>query len=166
MATETTHEVRLITGVHEYLLNRPLQEALQKNMELVGPPLFNEVEQQFGRELQRNAGKIDVGFNEKISALADSLGSVEGGSTDVAEVSWIVPTAGFSVATAAAEVPWHSWATTSCHGTSAGRKGAIIAAKIIAVTGIDLLTNENLIVEAKKYFENATNGKKYVSPLD
>jgi aminobenzoyl-glutamate utilization protein B len=166
MATETTHKVKLITGVHKYLLNRPLQEAMQRNMELVGAPYFDDDEQAFARQLQRNAGKKEIGFNEKIGKLADSLGAVEGGSTDVAEVSWIVPTAGFSVTTTAEDVPWHSWATTACHGTSAGRKGAVVAAKIIAATGTELLINKKLIREVKEFFTKSTAGKPYKSPLD
>ncbi len=165
LATETTHKVHLITGVHEYLLNRPLQEALQKNMELVGSPKFTEAEQEFARQLQRAADKEEKGFDEKIKPLPDKPGEVEGGSTDVAEVSWIVPTAGFSVTTAAKDVPWHSWAATACHGTSGGRKGAVVAAKIIATTCMDLFTEPKLLAEAKAFFHEATGGKPYQSPI-
>ena len=165
LATETTHKVHLITGVHEYLLNRPLQEALQKNLELVGAPEFTEKEQEFARSLQRSVNKEEKGFNEKIKALPDKPGEVKGGSTDVAEVSWIVPTAGFRVTTAAEDIPWHSWATTACHGTRASRKGAVVAAKVIAATGIDLLTKPTLLKESKAFFLKATDGKTYQSPI-
>ena len=165
LATETTHKVHLITGVHEYLLNRPLQEALQKNIELVGAPAFAEQEQEFARLLQRSVNKEEKGFNDKIKPLPDKPGEVEGGSTDVAEVSWIVPTAGFSVTTAANDAPWHSWATTACHGTTAGRKGAVTAAKVIAATGMDILTEPTLLEEAKAFFLKATDGRHYQSPI-
>ncbi|MGD8501243.1 MAG: amidohydrolase, partial [Phycisphaerales bacterium] len=165
LATETTHKVHLITGVHEYLLNRPLQEALQKNLELVGAPEFTEEEQEFARSLQRSTNKEEKGFNEKIKPLPDEPGEVEGGSTDVAEVSWIVPTAGFSVTTAAEDVPWHSWATTACSGTRASRKGAVVAAKVIAATGVDLLTKPALLKESKAFFLKASEGKPYQSPI-
>jgi len=165
LATETTHKVHLITGVHEYLLNRPLQEALQKNLELVGAPEFTEKEQEFARSLQRFVNKGEKGFNDKIKPLPDKPGEVEGGSTDVAEVSWIVPTAGFMVTTAAEDIPWHSWAVTACHGTRAGRKGAVVAAKIIAATGIDILTKPTLLKESKAFFLKATDGKTYQSPI-
>ena len=155
----------MITGVHEYLLNRPLQEALQKNLELVGAPQFTEDEQEFARSLQRLVNKEEKGFNEKIKALPDKPGEVKGGSTDVAEVSWIVPTAGFGVTTAAEDIPWHNWATTACHGTRAGRKGAVVAAKVIAATGIELLTNRTLLKEAKSFFLKAKDGKPYKSPI-
>jgi len=165
LATETTHKVHLITGVHEYLLNRPLQEALQKNLELVGAPQFTEEEQEFARSLQRLVNKEEKGFNEKIKALPDKPGEIKGGSTDVAEVSWIVPTVGFRVTTAAEDIPWHSWATTACHGIRASRKGAVVAAKVIATTGIDLFTNRTLLKEAKSFFLKAKDGKPYKSPI-
>jgi len=165
LATETTHKVHLITGVHEYLLNRPLQEALQKNLELVGAPEFTEKEQEFARSLQRFVNKEEKGFNDKIKPLPDKPGEVKGGSTDVAEVSWIVPTAGFKVTTAAEDIPWHSWAVTACHGTRAGRKGAVVAAKVIAATGVDLLTKPTLLKESKAFFLKATDGKPYQSPI-
>lgn len=165
LATETTHKVHLITGVYEYLLNRPLQEALQKNLELVGAPQYTEAEQEFARSLQRATGKEEKGFNDKIKPLPDKPGEVEGGSTDVADVSWIVPTAGFRVTTAAEDAPWHSWATTACTGTRAGRKGAVVAAKVIAATGVDLLTNPTLVKEAKAFFLKGTEGKPYQSPV-
>ena len=165
LATETTHKVHLITGVHEYLLNRPLQEALQRNLELVEAPQYTEAEQEFARSLQRITGKEEKGFNDKIKPLPDEPGEVEGGSTDVADVSWIVPTAGFRVTTAAEDAPWHSWATTACSGTRAGRKGAVVAAKVIATTGVDILTNPTLVRKAKAFFLEATEGKPYQSPV-
>jgi aminobenzoyl-glutamate utilization protein B len=165
LATETTHKVHFITGVHKYNLNRPLQEALQKNLEFVGAPQFTEDEQEFARSIQRNTNKEEKGFNESIKPLDDIPGVATGGSTDVAEVSWIVPTAGFFMTTAAEYIPWHSWAATACHGTHAGRKGAIVAAKVIAATGIDLFTSSVLIKESQTYFHNATECKPYQSPL-
>lgn len=165
LATETTHEVQLITGVHSYLQNRPLQEAIQANLELVGPPQFTEAEQTFGRSLQGFVEKEALGFIDTIALLADTPLPVSGGSTDVAEVSRLAPTAGFRVATAAYGVPWHSWATTACHGTDAGKKAAVVAAKVIAATGVDLFTRPELLEKAKAFFEEATGGNPYRSPL-
>jgi amidohydrolase len=105
LATETTHKVHLITGVHHYQHNRPMQEAIQKNLEMVGAPEFSNAEQEFARTLQRHVDKEEKGFSAEILPLPDGLGEIEGGSTDVAEVSWIVPTAGFRITTAAYDVP-------------------------------------------------------------
>jgi aminobenzoyl-glutamate utilization protein B len=165
LGTATTHTVHLLTGVHEYLLNRPLQEAAYANLILVGAPGFTEAEQEFGRALQRSLGIEAKGFPTEIKPLADKPEPPTGGSSDVAEVSRITPTVEFVIATAAENVPWHSWATTACHGMSAGRRGALVAAKVIAATGVDLFTRPELLAAAKEFFQKATGGKKYESPL-
>ena len=165
LATGTTHKVTFITGVHETLLNRPLQEALQANLQLVGAPQFTRKDQKFAKELQAFLEIDQIGFHNDIKPLASRVGPVSGGSTDVAELSWMTPTASFSVATAAMDIPWHSWATTACHGTSAGRKGAVVAAKVLAATGLELLTDKKLLKAARAYFKEASGGKAYQSPL-
>ena len=165
LATGTTHKVQLIAGVHEYLLNRPLQEAMQANLELISAPEFTEEEQEFAKALQNYVGVEEVGFVYEVKPLADKPEAPRGGSTDVAEVSYMAPTAGFSITTAAEGVPWHSWATTACHGMSGGRKGAVIAAKVLAATGMDLLTQPDLVDSASEFFEKATKDKEYKSPI-
>ena len=165
IATETTHKVTLLTGGHEYLLLRSLQERLQEHLETLGPPEFTDEEQQFGRKLQRFLGIAETGFDATITPLAPEPEAPFGGSTDVAEVSWIVPTVGFRMATAAKDVPWHSWAVDACHGSDAGIRGGIAAAKLIAVTGIDLLTDADLLTKAKAEFAEKTAGQPYKSPI-
>jgi len=165
MATQTTHKIYLNTGVHRTLLNQPLMEAIQKNLELIGPVIYTQEEQNWGKELQRSTGKEEKGFDGKIVTLSEDAPSMGTGSTDVAEVSHIIPEAGFSVTTAPFGVPWHSWATAASHGTKTAIKGAMLASKVIALTGYDLLTDSKLLLEAKEYFKKQTNGKAYISPL-
>lgn len=165
LGTETTHKVTLITGVHEYLPNRPIQETFQKNLEAIGPVDYVAADQEFAKALQRFLKVEEKGYDSTIHPLKEGLEEPEGGSTDVAEVSYLAPTAGFSVTTAAAGIPWHSWATTACHGTQASRKGAILAAKVIAATGIDLLTNKDLLKQAMDSFKEATKDSPYQPPI-
>lgn len=165
LATETEHKVHLTTGVHETLLNRTLIEAVDKNLRKVGPPDFTEEEQEFARSLQENLDKEPKGFSTDIEALADSLLPPSGGSTDVAEVSYITPTVGFSVASAPVGVPWHSWATTASHNTSGGKKSAVIAAKVISMTAVEFLLDDELLQKAKEEFMVRTKGKPYRSPI-
>ena len=165
LATGTRHEVTLITGVHECLMNRPIQEAIQANLELAGDAGFTAEDQAFGKKLQRSLEIEEEGFVGEVQPLEDEIEPATGGSTDVCEVSYIAPQAGFSIATAAAGVPWHSWATTACHGTSAGVKGAQAAARVLALTGIDLLTDPDLLAAAKKDFQERTGGESYASPI-
>lgn len=163
--TRTEHEAFLITGVHPYTLVRPLQEAMQANLERVGPPQFSEVDQQFARDLQ---GFLDVetsGLRDTLDHLPDAPVPAGGGSSDVAEVSYIAPTVEFSVTTAAEHVPWHSWATSASHGTPGAVKGAQVAARALALMGAELMLDTDLLRRAKEAHAEATGGAPYVSPL-
>jgi aminobenzoyl-glutamate utilization protein B len=165
MGTRTTHKVTLITGVHAMVFNRPLQEAMQLNLEAVGAPDFNDADQQFARELQRGLGLEEKGLDMVIKPLADEPLPVSGGSTDVAEVSHITPTVGLSVTTAAAGVPWHSWATSASHGTAGSVRGAMVATKVMALTGVDMLTDPALMRRAREFLDEVKDGQPYVSPI-
>jgi len=167
LATQTEHQVTLITAVHEYNHNEPLLQALQENLNFVGPPQFTEAEQEWARTLQKNTGKEASGFKTTIKKMPDNWKELlpQGGSTDVAEVSFITPTAGLRVATAPFDVPWHSWATNASHGTKAAYKGAEVASKALAQTALDLYLDEELREKAKAYFTEVTNGKRYQSPI-
>ena len=165
LATATESRVTLITGVHEMLLNRPLQEAMQANLDVVGAPPFTQEDQAFARELQRFLGVEEKGLDTEVKPLKPEPEPPGGGSTDVAEVSWIAPAASLSVTTAAAGIPWHSWATTASHGTEGSVRGAEVAAKVLALTGVDLLLRPDLVREARAFWEQKTDGKPYVSPV-
>jgi len=164
-ATRTRHEVTLITGVHEMLLNRPMQEAVQRNFEFVGAPTYGEEEQLFARDLQTFLELEATGIDTELMPLADGVEPPEGGSTDVAEVSWIAPTVSIYVASAGVGLPWHSWATAASHGIPGAAKSAQVAARVLALTGVDLLTDPDLLERAKADFREHTGGKPYVSPI-
>jgi len=164
-ATRTEHEVFLITGVHETLLNRPLQEAMQKNLETVGPPRFPETFEAFAVEMQRGLDIEEKGLDTEIQPLEPEPEPPTGGSTDVAEVSYITPTVSLNVTSAPAGVPWHSWATSAAHGTDASVEAANVAAKVMALTGVDLLTNPELLRDAQAFFAEKRGGEPYRSPL-
>ncbi len=165
LATQTQHEVTLLTGVHATLMNRPLQEAVQRNLERVGSPPFTSEDQDFARLLQGALNVEETGLDMTIKPLAEGIGDTGGGSTDVAEVSWITPTVGFSVTTAAAGIPWHSWATSASHGTEGSTRGAQVAARVLALTAVELMSDSTLLEEARSSFQEGTGGRPYVSPV-
>lgn len=165
LATGTEHEIKLITGVHEMLLNRPLQEAVQANLETVGAPDFPREFRHFATELQGSLEIEEEGLDTEVKPLAEGAEPASGGSTDVAEVSWIVPTVEFSVTSAPAGIPWHSWATTASHGREGSVLAADAAARVIALTGVDLLTDPDLLERAQEAFREGSGGEAYESPL-
>jgi aminobenzoyl-glutamate utilization protein B len=83
----------------------------------------------------------------------------------VGETSGALPLAELAVATGAAGQPWHHWAVTSCAGHALGRKGMLVAAKVLASSVTDLLNDARTVAAAKAEFQKSTAGKPYVSPL-
>ena len=151
--------------MHTYTLIRPLQEAMQANLERVGPPRFDEADQAFARELQGFLEVEQSGLRDTIDALPDVPTPAGGGSSDVAEVSYITPTVEFSVTTAAEHIPWHSWATSASHGTSGAVKGAQVATKALALMGAELILDAELVRRAREAHAEATDGVPYRSPI-
>jgi aminobenzoyl-glutamate utilization protein B len=165
LATRTTHKVTLNTGVYEYLFNRPLQEAMQQNLELVGAPKWTVADHQFAREMQKVSSRPEKGLSEVVKPLLPGVEPLSGGSTDVADVSWINPTVGLEVATAGIELPWHSWQTAASHGIPGASKASDVAAKVIAMTAVDLLTTPQLLAAAKAEFAKKTEGRPWQSAI-
>jgi aminobenzoyl-glutamate utilization protein B len=131
----------------------------------VGAPAFDDEEQVFARELQKFLELEPTGLSEELTPLSAEVEPPEGGSTDVAEVSWITPTVSIYVASAGTGLPWHSWATAASHGIPGAAKSAQVAARVLALTGIDLLTDPDLLERAQSDFRAHTSDRPYTSPI-
>jgi len=169
LMTETTFEIRVDSDTHEILPNRPLAEVLQKNLERVGPPRFDEAERAFARKTQAplveaRGEPIPVPLAETIEPLPAEPDHMRA-STDVGEVSWRVPTGGLRVACYTYGAPGHSWQIVACGGMSIGEKGMLVAAKTLAAAAIDLLADPSLAAAAKADFEKRRAGKPLTSLL-
>ncbi len=165
IATRTRHEVFLTTGVHSYLLNRSLTELLDRNLKAAGPPDWTGEEQVFARRVQEEMGKPAEGLHEGIAEMPGQERPAGGGSTDVAEVSRIVPTAKFRVASMPMEAPGHSWAVVTCGGTSIGHKAVITAARTLSGAALELMVSPEIIEAAWEEFRAKTDGAPYESPI-
>jgi aminobenzoyl-glutamate utilization protein B len=166
-AMEVKAKVTLSSALHEVVLNRPLQEAMQANLERLGEVKFSDADQAFAHSLQTDLKIEPKGYDGKIVPLAAQPG-FSAGSTDVAEVSRIAPTVGFVASTAPAGIPWHSWSSTASHGAPSAQPGTMFAVKAITLMGVDLLTRPDLIAAAKVEFVKQTHGEPYVPgiPMD
>jgi aminobenzoyl-glutamate utilization protein B len=166
MGTETKMEYEIIGGTHDLLLNRTLGEAMQVNLEKVGGVKYTPEEVDF-------AQKIQSSFTYKAPAIAtaDSVKPLKiemdagGGSTDVGDVSYALPTVGMRAATWAPGTPAHSWQAVACGGTEIGTKGMLVAAKTMALTAIDLFTKPALIEQSKAEFLKMKGDYKYEALL-
>jgi aminobenzoyl-glutamate utilization protein B len=163
--TGAGYSIELISGMHEILVNRTGANALQNNLNLLGSISYSDEEIKFAKEIQKVSSKEAVGLDGKINPLRDTQQDPPGGSTDVGDVSWIVPEISLSVTTAPKDTPWHSWAVVACGGMSIGHKGLTYAAKALALTLNDLYENENLRKEIRKEFENKKGNYSYKAIL-
>ena len=156
VGTETTTDYEIIGGTYDLLINQTLARAMQKNLEKVGGIKYTPQEIDFAKKIQTSFDFIYPAIDS--AAIVKKLKTQEdagGGSTDVGDVSWTVPTVGLRAATWVPGTPGHSWQAVACGGTEIGIKGLIVAAKTMASTAIDLYTQPLLIEKAKQEFKNA-----------
>ena len=105
------------------------------------------------------------GFDTQIKPLSESFDPPAAGSNDLAEVSWITPTARFLMTALPLGVELHSWEASACFGTRNSWKPAVRAAEVLTLTALDLFTDENLRRSARRHFKEKTGGKPYRSPV-
>jgi aminobenzoyl-glutamate utilization protein B len=146
------YEVRLNSGLYELLVNETGAKVLHVNMELVGPITYTQDEIIFANNLMDNYGIEQNGINGNIKPLEITKETPNGGSTDVGDISYIVPEITLLATTAPYKSPWHSWVVVACGGMSIGHKGMLYASKTLGVTMVDLFENEQLRKDIKKEF--------------
>jgi aminobenzoyl-glutamate utilization protein B len=105
---DVDYEINLVSGVHEVLVNRTGAAALQSNLEYLGPIYYTDEEQDFAKKIQEATGAELVGVESAINPMEETLENPMGGSTDVGDVSYVVPTIRLSATTAPKGTPWHS----------------------------------------------------------
>lgn len=155
-ATQTKVEKKFVGGQYEFFINKTISEVLQKNLEKVGGVKWNERELAFARELNKHNGNPDSLLETvtKVRPLGKILRQSEGGgSTDVADISWNVPTGSFGTVTTVPGNPGHSWENAATVGTTIGTKGLINAAKVFALTAIDFFQSPELVTKAQEEFK-------------
>jgi len=148
LGTGTKYEVELISGVYEILPNERLAETMSANLKMVGGYTLSPTETAFAKQLQQTPGMELMDLNTTNQVFLNRSDPSSGGSTDVGDVSWMVPTIGLGTATWVPGTSAHSWQAVASGGTSIGRKGMMVAAKTIALTAIDLFKNPKMIQEA------------------
>jgi len=151
LGTGTTMEYEMIGGTHELLHNEILQQLVHKNLEKIGGYAYTSEEKVFAEKISESLGvSLNTQYVEGIEPY--DKGGKAGGSTDVGDVSFAVPTVGLRAATWVPGTPAHSWQAVAAGGTDIGNKGMMVAAKTLALTAMQLIDNPKIISEAKKEF--------------
>ncbi len=182
LMTKTEVKTEFIEGCYNLIPNKTIAKLIVKNMREIGLPKYSDEDLKFAEEIAKTiTPEMKVaqlkkskrpGWERLVDKLLDDEvpdpwgeGETSHGSTDVADVSWQAPTVEFSTATWILGTPAHSWQAVAQNGVGIGHKSLIFAAKVMASTVIDLLTNPDILNKAKEEHKQRINGKKYKSPI-
>jgi aminobenzoyl-glutamate utilization protein B len=165
LGTETRFELEIINSSYTILPNDSLAKLLDRNLRVVGGVKYSEEEKAFAEELRKSLPSEGLASLDRAVKIMEPEEGIGFGSTDVGDVSWVVPTGGFSTATFVPGSPAHSWQSTASAGSSIGRKGMVVAAKVLALSAMDLLTDPKRIEDARKSFEARKGSSTYASRL-
>ena len=164
MGTGTTMDFEIIHGNRNVLPNETLQKIMHAKLSAIGGIQYDDAETEFAEKIY--ATLIDpqraIGNQEIVEPLKEDSSS---GSTDVGDVSWVVPTGGVRVATWVPGTSGHSWQAIAAGGTTIGYKGMQVAAKVLAQAAIELYKSPGVVTQAKAEL-NERRGKDFVyTPL-
>lgn len=169
MGTGTTMTYEIKSGNYERLYNPTLARLLQANMQHVGGICYDEREYDFAAQVLAASGVADTAAAfasvRDVEPLAVETETLTGASSDVGNVSWVVPLGTFA---AAAFVPGgygHCWQQTASGGTTIGTKGMLMASRILTLTAYDLLSDPSLLAQAREEFEQRRGPDFQFQPL-
>jgi aminobenzoyl-glutamate utilization protein B len=179
LMTETKVTTQVISAVSNLLANTPLEHAMQDNLDRLGPPPFDDADHAAAREFQATLSDEDIAASYRRAGIPVQAGvplcdriipldvSSSGGvgSTDVGDVSWVVPTVQARGATYAIGTPGHSWQLTAQGKMPAAHKGLVHVAKVMAGTALDAIRDQTLLARAKADHQARVCKTPYVCPL-
>jgi aminobenzoyl-glutamate utilization protein B len=179
LMTETSVEHRVISAVSNMLDNTPLRAAMQKHFDRLGAPPWDKADLAYAKKIQATLTEEDINSSyaragmprDREMPLCDLVvpAGIKGepmvGSTDLGDVSWVVPTVEARVACHAVGTPGHSWQITAQGKVPAAHKGLVHAAKVMASVAVECLEDASLIARAKADHKARTAKTPYDCPL-
>jgi aminobenzoyl-glutamate utilization protein B len=171
LMTDTTLTRRIVGAAWPRHFNRPLALATHANIEAAGMPQWSDKDQAFARALQQLLEVPQTGLQTTVGAVAEpSMTPVSGGSDDIGDVSWAVPTAFLSFPSNVPGMTGHHWSSAMAMATPIAHQGATAGAKVIAATVLDLMINAELRADAGRYFRDeqlkGTTYEPFIGPDD
>jgi len=149
IGTGTTYDLQLTASVYSLLPNEVLAKVQQRALEQVGGYTYTAAERAFAERLQKSDAFTAVPLETAATVQPLRIGQAGTASTDVGDVSWVVPTVQLSAATWVPGTAAHSWQAVAAGGMSIGFKGMMVAAKTMALTGAELFSSPATITAAK-----------------
>jgi aminobenzoyl-glutamate utilization protein B len=169
MMTDTKLDrMRVLGAAWPQHMSKPLAEAMTANIEAVGLPQWSEADQALARALQRELGQPERGLAtelEPMGAHVEEKDKRGGGSDDIGDISWNVPTITLRYPANVPNLPGHNWANAVAMATPIAHKGVTAGAKAQAMTMIDLLLRPDLVAQAWAYFNDVQTKDTKYQPL-
>jgi aminobenzoyl-glutamate utilization protein B len=170
MMTGTDVTSRLLGAAWPLHMNKPLSEAAYENVTAVGLPKWSDADQTLARAIQRELGVADSGLATAIEPLRgrSTVPDEEkrgGGSDDIGDISWNVPTLRLGYPANIEGGPGHNWANAITMATPIAHKGVTAGAKVMAMTALDVLMKPELVSQAWDYFRNVQTKDVTYTPL-
>jgi len=164
MGTGTTVDWEVIGGSYNRLINTTLSRRVQANMESLGGLQYTPEEQTFAEKIRSTFGRVDVPLGSERDVQPFEEG-ITMSSSDNGDVSWVVPMATFYAATWVPGTASHSWQAVAAGGMSIGRKGMLLAAKVLATTAVDLFSDASLVDKARQEWQERRGPDFQYTPL-
>ncbi|MFC9601016.1 M20 family metallopeptidase [Peribacillus butanolivorans] len=177
LMTGTEVEIDFASALSNVIPNTTLEKIMYDNFVALGVPKHDEGEQQFARTIRESLSEADKKFEvqmnkelagKALSDVIDSFIPANGsmtGSTDVGDVSWVVPTVQCMTVCEALGTPLHTWQIVATGTTSIAHKGMLHAGKVMAATAVEVLKRPEVLEKAKAELVELRDGEEYVSPL-
>lgn len=167
LMTGTTWTSRMLGTAYPQHMNKVLAETAQANIKAVGVPTWSEADQTLAKAVQRELGNPVVdGLATTVPELTGPVrpeNNTGGGSDDIGDVSWNVPTITLRYPSNIPGLPGHNWSSAIASATPIAHKGVVAGAKVQAMTVLDLVTRPEILTAAWDYFRNVqTKDRKYI----
>ncbi len=169
MMTDTKLErVRVLGSAWPQHFNKPIAEATYENIKKVGLPKWSDADQTLAKALQKEIGVEARGLATELEPLGTGVPperNTGGGSDDIGDISWTVPTVTLRYPANIPNLPGHNWANAVAMATPIAHKGVTAGAKVQAMTILDILTNPDLVKAAWDYFNTVQTKDLKYTPL-
>lgn len=167
LMTDTTVTSRVLGAAWPQHMNKVIAEVTQANIDRVGMPVWDDADQALAKAAQREVGAPERGLDSKVGTLRGPVRDEDqrgGGSDDIGDVSWNVPTITLRYPANIPGLPGHHWSSGIAMATPIAHKGCTTGAKVHAMTMLDLLLKPELVQQAWDYFNSVqTKEQKYTS---
>jgi aminobenzoyl-glutamate utilization protein B len=153
LMTDTEMTYRIVGQAYPRHFNRPIAQAMHAHIRTVGLPSWTEADRTLARAVQREVGSAPVGLQDTIAPLAAPPAQPEsGGSDDIGDISWAVPTVTLNFPANIPDLPGHHWANAISMATPIAHKGALAGAQVVARSVLELFARPDLVASAWEYF--------------